>query len=120
MSGSVTKLTMKFLDDIKNDSMDSYRFFEDYISRGFRYLAMDEDGRWFIYKKEPEINSSGYYGNDIEGSTTFKSIPGHIARSIKMNVPMGCLDWETSLMELPEITSDKRNSDFTNLEDLYL
>ena len=108
MSGSVTKLTMKFLDDIKNDSVSSYRFFEDYISIGFRYLAMDEDGRWFIYKKEPEINSSRYH--DIEGATTFKSVPGHIARSIKMNVPMGCLDWETSLMELPilEEGSDKR------------
>ena len=108
MSGSVTKLTMKFLDDIKNESMSSYRFFEDYISKGFRYLAMDEDGSWFIYKNEPTINSSGYY--DIEGSATYKPVPGHAARSLKMNVPMGCLDWETSLMELPilEESSDKR------------
>ena len=99
MSGSVTKLTMKFLDDIKNDSMSSYRFFEDCISIGFRYLAMDEDGRWFIYKNEPSINSSGYY--NIEGPKTYEPVPGHITRSIEMNVPMGCLDWETSLMELP-------------------
>ena len=108
MSGSVTKLTMKFLDDIKNDSVGSYRFFEDYISKGFRYLAMDEDGTWFIYKEEPAINSSGYY--NIEVPTNFKPVPGYVARSIKMNVPMGCLDWETSLMELPilEEGSDKR------------
>lgn len=108
MSGSVTKLTMKFLDDIRNDSESSHRFFEEYISIGFRYLAMDEDGTWFIYKEEPTINSSGFY--DSGGSATFKPVPGHAARSLKMNVPMGCLDWETSLMELPilEEGSDKR------------
>lgn len=108
MSGSVTKLTMKFLDDIKNESMSSYRFFEEHISIGFRYLAMDEDGRWFIYQKVPARNSSGYF--DIEGPIAFKSVPGYVACSIRMNVPMGCLDWETSLMELPilEEGSDKR------------
>jgi hypothetical protein len=43
-----------------------------------------------------------------------------VGSAVSRCVPMSCLLWVDSLMELPEVIREKRNSDLTDLEDLYL
>ena len=116
--GEATKLTRLFLKQLSYSHHDAYLTVVDLIEQGHRFIAKDSSGDWYAYTNKPyREEGRGRFGVSLGYSTR---MPKPVGSAISRCVPMACLLWVDSLMELPEIMREKRNSDLTDLEDLYL
>lgn len=116
--GEATKLTRSFLKQLRHGHHDAYLTVVALIEQGHKFIAKDSNGDWYAYSHKPyRVEGKGRFDVSLGFSTR---IIESVGSAISRCVPMSCLLWVDSLMELPEITREERNSDLTNLEDLYL
>lgn len=116
--GEATKLTRSFLKQLRHGHHDAYLTVVALIEQGYKFIAKNSNGDWYAYSHKPyKGDGSGRFEVSLGFSTRMiKPVGSAVSRC----VPMSCLLWVDSLMELPEITSEKRDLDLTSLEDLYL
>ena len=116
--GEAIKLTRSFLKQLRHGHHDAYLTVVALIEKGHKFIAKDSSGDWYAYSNKPyRVEGRGCFGMR-RGFSTRMAKP--VGSAVSRCVPMSCLLWVDSLMELPEITSEKRDLDLTDLEDLYL